>query len=81
MTQTQNIPIRTKQSKLDQGLTEMPEFVFLSDLVTQISLGDGQDVIAWEWTANEEYSSKSAYTARSMPLPFGRREFFLEKGL
>ena len=66
---------------IDFGQTFVQISLGDADLVTQISLGDGQDVIAWEWTANEEYSSKSAYTARSMPLRFGRREFFLEKGL
>ncbi|RLM78633.1 uncharacterized protein C2845_PM12G16830 [Panicum miliaceum] len=37
------------------SVTEMAEFVCLWDLVTQATLGEGQDAIAWKWTANGEY--------------------------
>lgn len=46
------------------SVVEMAEFIFLWDLVTQVTLEGGQDTIAWKWTANGEYSSKSAYLAQ-----------------
>lgn len=43
---------------------EMAEFVTLWDLVQQVSLSNQEDQLAWRWTANASYSSKSAYLAQ-----------------
>ena len=39
----------------------MAEFIHLWDLVQQVQLSNQGDKIEWKWTANGEYSAKSAY--------------------
>ena len=46
------------------SVTEMVEFVGLWDSVTQVTLSEEDDVISWRWTADGEYTSKSAYLAQ-----------------
>ena len=46
------------------SVTKMAEFIYLWDRVAQFTLDEGQDAIAWKWTASGEYSSKSAYLAQ-----------------
>lgn len=42
-------------------IEEMAEFIVLWDLVQGISLTDSADSIIWRWTAQGEYTAKSAY--------------------
>ena len=44
----------------------MPEFVKLWDLVQAQQLNDQDDQIRWKWTADGNYSAKSAYLAQFM---------------
>lgn len=46
------------------SVAEMVEFVGLWDSVTQVTLSEEDDVISWRWTADGEYTSKSAYLAQ-----------------
>ncbi|RCV20137.1 hypothetical protein SETIT_4G032100v2 [Setaria italica] len=43
---------------------EMSEFVVLWDLVQNVQLSDQGDSISWKWTANGQYTAKSAYLAQ-----------------
>lgn len=43
---------------------EMAEFVVLWDMVQNIQLTSQPDCIRWKWTANGEYTSRSAYEAQ-----------------
>ena len=47
-----------------QSVSEMADFVSLWDVVQDIQLTDQPDQITWKWTANGEYTSKSAYSAQ-----------------
>ena len=47
-----------------QSVSEMADFVSLWDAVQEIQLTDQPDQITWKWTANGEYTSKSAYSAQ-----------------
>ena len=42
----------------------MAEFVKLWDLVQSQQLNDQEDQITWRWTADGNYSAKSAYLAQ-----------------
>jgi hypothetical protein len=42
-------------------VAEMVEFVELWDRVQQVQFTDNQDQMFWRWTANGEYTAKSAY--------------------
>lgn len=44
--------------------TEMAEFVQLWDLLQHITLTDLPDDIAWKWTADGNYTAKTAYLAQ-----------------
>jgi len=46
------------------SVDEMAQFVELWDYTLNIHLTDQADQIKWNWTANGEYSSKSAYLAQ-----------------
>nr|XP_034574493.1 uncharacterized protein LOC117838539 isoform X1 [Setaria viridis] len=46
------------------SVTEMEEFLLLWDSVQNITLNDQPDAIAWRWSANGEYSAKTAYLAQ-----------------
>jgi len=46
------------------SVDEMAQFVELWDYAQNIQLNDQPDQIRWNWTANGEYSSKSAYLAQ-----------------
>ena len=47
-----------------QTIEEMASFVVLWDLVQEVQLGDGPDLISWKWTTDGTYSTKSAYNAQ-----------------
>jgi len=47
-----------------QSVSEMADFVSLWDAVQEIQLTDQPDQITWKWTANGEYTPKSAYSAQ-----------------
>jgi hypothetical protein len=44
-----------------QTIEEMASFVQLWDLVQAVQLSDEPDKITWRWTADGEYTAKSAY--------------------
>ena len=46
------------------SVDEMAQFIELWDYTLNIHLTDQADQIKWNWTANVEYSSKSAYLAQ-----------------
>lgn len=46
------------------SVTEMAEFLLLWDSVQNITLNDQPDAITWRWSANGEYSAKTAYLAQ-----------------
>ncbi|PUZ51607.1 hypothetical protein GQ55_6G201900 [Panicum hallii var. hallii] len=49
-----------------QTIEEMACFVKLWDLVQAVQLSDEPDKITWSWTADGEYTAKSAYNAQFM---------------
>jgi hypothetical protein len=42
------------------------EYLRLWDILSTITLGEGEDKLIWRWTADGAYSSKSAYRALFM---------------
>ena len=45
------------------GVPEIGEYLRLWHMLTETALTDAPDCIRWKWTANGEYSAKSAYLA------------------